>query len=75
MSSRDSHSVYVDEEGKVVNVRKIGASDEGVLYTMQISVSNLELLYCAYDVLKLLSCSHSLTGCLLIVIPAQEVPS
>lgn len=32
-------SVYVDEEGKVVNVRKIGASDEGVLYTMQISVS------------------------------------
>lgn len=32
-------SVYVDEEGKVVNVRKIGADNDGVLYTMQISVS------------------------------------
>jgi hypothetical protein len=32
-------AVYLEEEGKVVNVRKIGAGDEGVLYTMQISVS------------------------------------
>lgn len=34
----NSQHVYVDDEGNMVNVRKIGASDEGVLYTMQISV-------------------------------------
>ena len=39
-NQNNGHPTYVDDEGKVVHVRKIGTGDEGVLYTMQLSVSS-----------------------------------
>eukprot|EP00956_Cyclotella_meneghiniana_P023424 scaffold45643_cov92-Cyclotella_meneghiniana.AAC.3 len=39
-NQNNGHPTYVNDEGNVVHVRKIGAGDEGVLYTMQISVSS-----------------------------------
>jgi hypothetical protein len=71
---QDGQPVYVDDEGKVVNVRKIGASDEGVLYTMQFSVSYLIHEMCLLMCYRLVTAEGSYLT-FIVVITDQKTPS